>query len=105
MKKSENIRKALGLVTALFISVPAFGEQAQTGARRLRSGKRQTGIRFHKRDGSAKAIGGGGDPRDVKTRKGMRANDATRRVKPKGDIRRRLDEKGKLQKGNGVLVK
>jgi hypothetical protein len=125
MKPNNKIKKALGLVTALFVSVPVVGQAAQTGLRASRSGKRGTDIRAvkrenpstgkdiraNKRDASAKAIGGGGDPRrgnpvGNKTRRDNPVNGIRRRANPAGGIRRREDPNGIPQKqDSGLLVK
>lgn len=113
MKQNTKILKALGLAIALFMSVPAFGQEVKTGLRLSPSGKRRTSVRFIKRDNSdsgkrgagvrsikqdnsVRAIGGGGDPRINKTRKDN----------PTDGIRRRMDRKKKLNsKDSGLIVK
>jgi hypothetical protein len=125
MKQNNKIKKALGLVTALFVSVPVLGQTAQTGLRASPSSKRGTGIRAmkrenpstgkdiraNKRDASAKAIGGGGDPRrdnpfGGKARRDNPTTGIRRRANPAGGVRRREDPNGIPQKqDSGLLVK
>ncbi len=83
MKQSEKIKTALGLATALFVSVPGVSQAVDVGRRLSGSGKRATGVRSDKRD----------DPRDY----------STKRVKPETskDIRAlRRDTSAKAKRDN-----
>ncbi len=150
MRQSEKIKTALGLATALFVSVPGVGQAVDVGRRLSGSGKRAAGVRSTKRDDprdysarrvkpetskdvrsvkrdtSAKAIGGGGDPRAPNTirdnplggvpkrgnpigdkiRRDKSATGIRRRENPTGGVRRRDDPNGKPQnKDAGLIMK
>lgn len=116
MKPSEQIKAALGLATALFISVPGVTRAAESELRMPLTGKRATRIRATQRKDSSHAIGSGdprvgrtigdgGDPRVGNTIGGggdPRVTGGQRRVH---DSIREEKATQKLQQGTGLIVK